>query len=72
VAAAVPTDAGVEPTDAAETSGGDAEPAEPVPAEGAVVVGDESPDQDAGPAGGPDPEQPNQAEGDSAPADPQE
>ncbi len=59
--AQVPTDAGDEPTDAGA-----------VPAEGEVVVGDETPDQDAGPASAPAPEQPNQAEGDDALAETQE
>jgi len=64
---AVPTEAGNEPTDADEGPGGSAGGAQ-VPAEGAVVVGDESPDQDAGPASGPEPAQTDQAEGDDAPA----
>ena len=48
----VPTEAGTEPTDA-----------DSVPAEGAIVVGEETPDQDAEPASSPEPPQPDQAEG---------
>ena len=76
--AEVPTEGGDEPVDAdmagAPTpgemaqSGGERD----VPAEGALVVGEETPDQDAEPASSPAPEQPNQAEGDDAPAENQE
>ena len=51
-AAAAPTDAGVEPTDADAVPGGE------------IAQGDAETDPDAGPASTPEPEQPSQAEGD--------
>ncbi len=61
VVAAVPTDGGVEPTDA-DTGGDAGAGGDEIPAEGALVT-DEAPDQDAGPASTPEPPQPDQAEG---------